>query len=124
MKAFDFAVRRPWLVLASVALITVVALFGIGRLQQEEDLLTFLPTQNPDVKLFREVSKRFGGLRVALIGVEVPEGKDVFSADVLKKISDATSAVTNTTGVDRAMSIAVVPEITSGPTGAELRPLI
>jgi predicted RND superfamily exporter protein len=124
MRAFDFAVRRPWLVLASFAVVTVIALFGIGRLQQEEDLLTFLPTQNPDVRLFRDVSHRFGGLRVALIGVEVPEGKDVFSADVLKKISDATTAVTNTTGVDRAMSIAVIPEITSGPTGAELRPLI
>src|SRR5262245_48641898 len=121
---FDFAVRRPIVVIGAFLLMSAIALFGVARLQQEEDLLTFLPTKDRDVRLFRDVSQRFGGLRVALVGVETPASEDVFAADPVRRIADATTAVKNTTGIDYAMSITTVPDIVAGPTGVELHPLI
>ena len=67
-------------------IIAAVAVFGITRLKEEEDLLVFLPSSDPDVQLFKDVSKKFGGLRVALIGVEAPAGQDVFSPETLGRL--------------------------------------
>src|SRR5581483_2927666 len=97
---------------------------GLPRLQQEEDLLVFLPTHDADVKLFTDVSRRFGGLRVALIGFEVPAGEDVFSSGAIARLQSATEAIKNVHGVDRVASITSLPDVISGPAGAELTALV
>src|SRR5262245_34852336 len=91
-------IRRPKTVVFLFAVIAVLACFGLTRLKEEEDLMVFLPTTDPDVRLFREVAQRFGGLRVALIGVETPAGTDIFSPDAMAKLKAATDAVKNVSG--------------------------
>lgn len=98
--------------------------FGTTRLTDEEDLLVFLPQDDADVRLFRDVSRRFGALRVALVGVEAPPGEDVFQAGTIRRIDAATRALRNTIGVDRVMSLTTVTQVTAGPLGAEVRPLV
>ena len=53
----QFAVRRPKAVVFVFVVLTAVAVAGALRLQQEEDLLVFLPTTDPDVQLFQKVSR-------------------------------------------------------------------
>ncbi|HEY2748053.1 MAG TPA: hypothetical protein VGL86_25695, partial [Polyangia bacterium] len=118
------ATRWPRTVVAISLVIAVVAAVGTTRLKNEEDLLVFLPTNDPDVQLFQDVSRRFGSLRVAIVGVEAPAGDDVFSPASLDKITRATQAIKNVRGVDLILSLTSVADIVSGPMGAEFDSLV
>ena len=119
-----WSTRRPRTVLALAALLFAVALAGTVRLQNQEDLMVFLPTNDPDVQLFRDVSRRFGSLRVALVGIEAPPGQDVFSAASVTKIQRATQAIKNVRGVDLILSMTAVSDIVPGPLGAQVVDLV
>src|SRR5258706_14527731 len=116
--------RYPRTIVALFVALAAFAVLGLGRLHEEEDLLVFLPTSDPDVRLFKDVSHRFGGLRVALIGTETPAGQDVFSADAVARIAAATDAVKKVHGVDRGASMTSLPDVIAGPAGAEITPLV
>src|SRR5262245_17999652 len=118
------SVRRPKTVVALFLLALALAAAGIGRLKEEDDLLVFLPTTDPDVALFKDVSRRFGGLRVALVGVEAPAGQDVFTAETLGRIRKAHQAIKNVRGVDGARSLHNAVVIVSSPLGVKFEPLL
>jgi predicted RND superfamily exporter protein len=118
------AVRHPKRALAAWLIIVTVAAVGAGRLRQEDDLLAFLPSHDPDVRLFQEVSHRFGGLRVGLIGVETPAGQDLFSAGNLDRIRTATETIRNLDGIDRVLSLTTVTDPVVSNEGVDLRPLV
>ena len=123
-QLISFATRWPRTVVLLALVIAALAAVGTTRLKNEEDLLVFLPTNDPDVQLFQDVSRRFGSLRVAIVGVEAPAGDDVFSAASLGKISRATQAIKNVRGVDLILSLTSVADIVSGPMGAEFDSLV
>ena len=112
--------ERPWLILALTVIVGVVAGFGVARVKKEEDLMVFLPTRDPDVQRFEDVCRRFGALRVALVGVEVPEGRDVLEAEVVQKIANASAAIRDLTGVDRVLSLTTIADVVAGEGGAEI----
>jgi predicted RND superfamily exporter protein len=120
----SLSVRRPKTVLALFGLIALGSVLGLQRLKQEEDLMVFLPTGDHDVQLFKDVSRRFGGLRVALIGVETAPEHDVFGGDAIAKLTAATDAIKNVRGVDRVTSLTAVADVVAGPTGAEVAQLV
>src|SRR5262249_36554592 len=119
-----WSTRYPRTVMLAFVVVCVVAALGVSRLRDEEDLMVFLPTNDPDVQLFEDVSRRFGSLRVALIGVEAPAGDDVFSSASLTKISKATNAIRNVQGVDMMLSLTAVSDIVPGPLGAQVVDLV
>jgi predicted RND superfamily exporter protein len=123
-QIISFSTRWPRTVVVISLLIAALAAVGVTRLKNEEDLLVFLPTNDPDVQLFQDVSRRFGSLRVAIVGVEAPAGDDVFSPASLDKISRATQAIKNVRGVDLMLSLTSVSDIVSGPMGAEFNALV
>ncbi|MCC6751774.1 MAG: MMPL family transporter [Deltaproteobacteria bacterium] len=103
-----------------VAWVTVVVVLGVAgvcawlssRVVREDDLLAFLSQRDPDIQRFRELGKRFGGLDVALVGVESPE---VFSTPFLTRLKAATREVKETAGVDHALSLANVVDFVPDP---------
>ena len=115
---------RPRLVLVAAALLAAVAAVGTARVRDEDDLLVFLPTRDPDVRRFEEVSRRFGALRVALVGVEAPPGHDVLEADAIGKIARASDALRDLTGVDRVVSLTTMTDVIAGEAGAEATQLV
>lgn len=121
----SWAIRRPHLILFAYGLATAAAVVGMTRLRQEDDLLAFLPTGDADVAFFREVSRRFGALRVALVGVEArAPGGDVFSAAAVERIQAATGALRNVRGVDHVMPMTSLSDLVAGAAGAEVSPLV
>ena len=123
-QIISFSTRWPRTVVVISLLIAALAAVGVTRLKNEEDLLVFLPTNDADVRLFQDVSRRFGSLRVAIVGVEAPAGDDVFSPASLDKISRATQGIKNVRGVDLILSLTAVSDIVSGPMGAEFNALV
>jgi predicted RND superfamily exporter protein len=117
-------IRHPWWVVGAFVLITIAAAIGVKRLREEDNLLVFLPTDDPDVQLFTKVNQRFGGMRVAMVGVEAPPGKDVFSSEVLKKIDAATTAFAKTRDVSRVLSLTNVTDVVATSAGAQARTLV
>ena len=118
------AAQHPRTVLFVAAVLAVFAALGAARVQKEDDLLVFLPTRDPDVRRFEAVSKRFGSLRVALVGLEVQEGHDVLEPDTIRKLGNASNAIRDLTGVDRVVSLTTLTDVVGGPDGAEVTSLV
>ncbi len=94
--------RLAWPLLFGVVLL-VVACLAIGIWPEpEDDILEFLPPQDRDVQVFRRISATFGGLEVAMVGIET---SDVFDPTFLKKLDLLTSDLRDTNGVDRVVSL-------------------
>jgi uncharacterized protein len=120
----SIGVRRPKTVVLLFVLTTLLAAAGALRLKEEENLLVFLPTTDPDVQLFKDVSRTFGSLRVALVGVEAPAGQDLFTRDTIRRITAASAQLHNVSGVDDVVSLTRMQDIVASPSGADWRSLV
>ena len=58
-----------WATIVLVLLATAFLATQAVRVERDDSLLAFLPEKNPDIKVFRDTNRRFGGLDVALVGV-------------------------------------------------------
>ena len=101
-----------WGIVIAVALLSAVSLVQVRKLQNEDDVLAFLPQDNPDVKLFHDINKRFGGLDLALVGIEVD---DPFEPDFLRKLQRVTADLADDPGLDHVLSLANVVDFTPDP---------
>lgn len=121
----SLSARRPWWILVSFAVLVAVALVGALRVESEDDVFVFLPNEDPEVLGFREVSDRFGSLRVALIGAEVRDpASDVFGPAEARALAAATEALAGAPGVARVMSLTNTADVVSTADGAEIEPLL
>ena len=106
--------RVAWSVVFLTGLLVAVSVLMAGRIRQDDDVLAFLPRGNAEIATFQEINRRFGGLDVALVGVEVD---DAFSADSLGRLRAATDAIRETPGVEHVLSLANVEDFTPDPMG-------
>lgn len=114
----------PRLLLLFVVVLTAVAAVGMSRLRNEDDVLVFLPQGDADVTVFKDVARRFGALRVALIGVKPKDGGSVFRADLLRRIDRLSRALENSEGVDRVLSLTKMTDMVPSDFGVEIKPLV
>lgn len=120
----NWVLDHPKLVLAFYVVLAVVATIGTIKIKEEEDLMVFLPTEDPDVKLFRDTAGKFGVFRVALVGLESPPGTDLFAPDALAKLDKVSAGIRDVRGVDRVLSLSTLTHVTPTEFGAEVTPLI
>ena len=114
----------PLLLILLTLLLTVVGGFGLSKLRNEEDILAFLPEGDAQVTAFKDVAKRFGALRVALIGVAPKNGSEVFSSDLLSRMERLSTALKNTQGVDRVVSLSTMTDLLPSEGGVDVMPLV
>ncbi len=101
-----------WMVVVIVMVIFSASLLQIRNLKNEEDILAFLPENNPDVSLFRKINKKFGGLDLAMIGIE---SEDVFSPEFLKNLQELTRDLRDDPGLIHVLSLTNVVDFTPDP---------
>lgn len=116
--------RHPWVALGAFVVAMLVCSLGMLRLRHEDDVLVFLPDGDADVTRFREVSARFGSLRVALVGVTVRGAGDLLDADALARIHATTEALAREPTVQRVTSLSNLTDVAIGDAGAVVEPLI
>ena len=75
--------------------IIIVSMLSIGffsyyasEIDYVDNMEKFLPEGNPETILYQKINQEFGGLNIALIGLEF---EDVFTHDNLKKIESSQS---------------------------------
>ncbi len=90
---------------AIVLLIAALSFLASRKVEHEDDLLAFLPQDNAEVRAFYQINKRFGGLDVALVGIE---SEDVFARDFLARLARVTRELKETPGLSHVLSLANV----------------
>src|SRR6185437_346832 len=91
-----------WATIVVVVAATVLLAFSAAHVERDDDLLAFLPDKNPDIQVFSDTNKKFGGLNVALVGIATD---DVFAPDFLGELRTATKRLNDTKGVAYSMSL-------------------
>jgi len=108
-------------VLFCLATCGLLGAFASG-VEQDDDVLAFLPQGNPDVALFYDINRRFGGLDVALVGLDIPK---LFERESLEQLQAATEAINDIPDVAYALSIANLEDPINDPyEGLTLRTLV
>ena len=107
-------VKRP--VAWAVVVLTVVVAAASGalslQLEQDDDLLAFLPESNPDIATFHRINEAFGSTDVALVGLPVEDPFDPVFLRALRDLSDDLRAVP---GLDTALTLTNVSDFAADP---------
>ncbi|HMV69685.1 MAG TPA: MMPL family transporter, partial [Myxococcota bacterium] len=98
---------RAWAIVALTLLWAAVSGALSLSVEQDDDVLKFLPQSNPDIRAFYEINEAFGSTDVAIVGVRA---SDVFNADFLGRLRAATSEIKGTPGVDHVLSLTNVAD--------------
>ncbi len=101
-------------VVAVVLLFATVCGFFATRVEHDHDVLAFLPEDNEEIAVFRAISERFGGLDVALVGVET---EDVYDPGFLGRLRTTTREIREIPQVDHVVSLANVEDFAPDPAG-------
>jgi len=101
-----------WATIVVVVAATALLAFRAAHVERDDDLMAFLPRSNPDIKVFYEVNRLFGGLDVALVGIAAD---DPLAPELLVKLRRATKQLNETPGVDYAMSLTNFEDFTPDP---------
>ncbi len=89
--------RKP---LAAILLaITLVMLYGATRVPIATHFEDFFPATNPNVLLYRQYRRHYGGAQTLVLMLRVKDG-DIYNYKTLQKIQDLTRAIDKLPGVD------------------------
>jgi predicted RND superfamily exporter protein len=116
-------VRLRWAVLAAFLGVCAWLIPGVTELQNDDDVLAFLPAEHPDVIAFQEVAKRFGMLEVALIGLSDGEA-DLLTPERMDQVRALTKDLATVDGVNIVLSAADLPNPIVNDEGLEVAPLV
>ncbi len=118
-------IRRNVSIAVVVVSCVLAAVAGIlaMNVEQDDDILAFLPPGNPDVALFYGINEEFGGLDVAIVGIEA---EDLFTGEFLTQLQRTTQAINDIEEVSFALSITSVEDFKPDPIagGIEQSPLV
>ncbi|MCB9682216.1 MAG: MMPL family transporter [Alphaproteobacteria bacterium] len=110
------------LVRRSVAWAVVIASLVIGavcgvlavNVPQDDDVLAFLPPDNPDIQAFRRINERFGSTDIALVGIATD---DPFAPDFVARMQALSTDLRDTPGLDSALTLTNVTDFVEDPDG-------
>ena len=112
--------RSLWiaLVIAAVSIYSIVSIF---RTEYNDDITAFFPEKSREVTLFKEVSKKFGGLDIALVGLET---SDIFTLENLRLIRHISKKIEAVDGVGSVTSLTEMRDFEEKQMGRETGALI
>ncbi len=107
-KLVQIAMNYPWRVIIVIALLTAIAgYFAIG-VPVQDDIMKTLPEHDPQVTLFNNIGKRFGGTDYFLV---VMEGDNLFTHSSLEKLKTITGKLESLPELNRVESLTNVEDI-------------
>lgn len=105
MESFArWVTRRPvaWAIIVLTGLFAAASTYYGAGLKQDDDVLAFLPANNPDIRAFRDINAKFGSTDVALVGIPTD---DPFDPVFLERLQRVTLALRDTKGLDSVLSL-------------------
>jgi predicted RND superfamily exporter protein len=115
-------IRFRIVILIATVIGTAVLGASLPQLTADDDVMQFLPQEDPELVLFSRVNERFGGLDVAIVGLEA---ETMFTVERLAKVRELTRAISSVDGVFDVMSFTEVPDPQPAPGGGlNVEPLV
>ena len=122
MTLFTALIIRSRIAILILTLLTTICSGVLLRsLETDDDMMQFFPREDPDVALFHRVNKQFGGLNVAIIGLE---SENIFTHDSIKKIRILTRRLAAVDGVYDVLSFTEIPNPQPSAEGLRVTPLV
>ena len=59
-----------WVIVVTTLILAAISAWMAQGMEQQDDVLAFLPEGNPEITMFREINEAFGGMDVTLVGIE------------------------------------------------------
>ena len=106
--------RTARFIVALAGIVGTAAAVAATRVDHDDDLLAFLPDGDADVSAFRTLNEAFGGLDVAIVGVEADNPID---PELFAKLRALTKALNDAPEVKFALSLANVDDFRPSPDG-------
>ena len=78
-----FAVEHSAAVLVVLVVLTLAIAPFMLRLRYDDDVIKFLPHGNEQVRIFKDIGRRFHGLSIGVVGVSVEDGDLIRNKRVL-----------------------------------------
>ena len=97
------SLRAPIVVAVVVALATIAAVFGIGRLKVDDSLSQLFRSDTPEFRQYEEVTKRFPSSEFDVL--MVIEGKNLLARESVEKLRDLVTDVQLVDGVRGLISL-------------------
>lgn len=116
-------VRARWAILAALVALCAWILPGVGQVQEDDDVLAFLPPDHPEVLAFREIAARFGVLEIALVGIHKPDG-DLLSVERVDEVRELSRVLGDLPGVRMVLSFTDLPDPQVTEDGLEVAALV
>lgn len=101
-------VRARWAILAMFVALCAWLIPGVTSIQNDDDVLAFLPPDHPEVINFQEVAERFGMMEVALVGL-ADDGNSMLSPQRVAQVRELSTQIKELDGVKTALSFADLP---------------
>lgn len=109
-KPTQFIVDHPKLIIILNVLITIFLGYYALQLQVDDDIINYLPENEPEVETINHIGDVFNGNN---IGVVVVEAENIFDNNVFQHISFLTDQFKNTNGVASVTSLTNVMDMRS-----------
>jgi predicted RND superfamily exporter protein len=119
----ELVIRARWLILAALVAASAWLIPGVNAVQEDNDVLAFLPPNEPDVIVFREVAARFGMLEVGLVGLGAADG-DMLSLDRIDRARALAKDLSELPGVRFVLSFTDLPNPQITEEGLEVASLV
>ena len=116
-------IRARWLILAALVALSAWILPGLAAVREDNDVLAFLPPEDPEVVNFRAVAARFGMLEVGLVGLRAGDG-DVLDLARVDRVRALAKALGELPGVRVVLSFADLPNPQVTEDGLEVASLV
>jgi predicted RND superfamily exporter protein len=101
-------VRARWAILLVFVALCAWLIPGVRNIQNDDDVLAFLPPDHPEVVNFQQVAERFGMMEVALIGLS-DDGADMLAPQRVAKVRELSKQIKDLGEVKTALSFADLP---------------
>ncbi|MBE3063585.1 MAG: MMPL family transporter, partial [Spirochaetes bacterium] len=117
----DFVIRFRVPIIVATLLVTAVLGFFIKDTTINSDILSYMPKNDPAVKLNAYISERYGGTQLAVVALE---SDDVFTAEGLARVASLTATLAGIDGVLSVTSLTDVMDIRKSADGLEVGKLV
>ena len=102
--ALNAMLKHPIAIAGITVALSVAAVVGTGKIEVDNVLLEDLAEDDPFRQEFAFFEREFAGVRPFELAVQVPEGLDIWSAEVQQTLTDITGYLETTYGVGSIIS--------------------
>ena len=111
--------RHARAILIAIAALSVALSLRLP-LGYDDDVVRFLPKDDPEVAAFERISSRFGSLDVALVAVSATDGSDLFTRDRLAYVRALSERLRALPEVAHVTSLTELAIIEGGAEGSQV----